>query len=330
MMNDGTIGVYPYRWRHQYPPMATGLLALLDDVSALVKATAASLDDLPAQVAKTSSKVSGIVIDDTAVTPKYVVGLSPARELAIIVNIAKKSLRNKLLFLGPLALLLGNVAPWAMGPLLMVGGGYLCFEGYEKAHGWFSPHSPHDEHHDGHATQETITPEALEAYRVESAVRTDFILSAEIIAIAYATVAEQTLLNQAIIVLLVSVLITAGVYGFVGLLVKLDDIGLYIAQTARISFVQAMGRGLVKAMPFVLAGLGYVGTLAMLWVGAEIILHGVEPLHHSLEAVDASLKPWGIFGWGVKIGASALIGLCFGFLIERAVVGIQALRRPRT
>ncbi|MGV3641803.1 MAG: DUF808 family protein, partial [Adhaeribacter sp.] len=168
--------------------MATGLLALLDDVSALVKVSAASLDDVPTQVAKTTGKVSGIVIDDTAVTPKYVVGLDPSRELSIIFQIAKKSLINKLLLLSPAALLLGFYAPWAITPLLMMGGAFLCFEGYEKVHSMFSKHHEAAEQAE---TMEQITPEELEKTRVSGAVRTDLILSAEIVAITYATVADK-------------------------------------------------------------------------------------------------------------------------------------------
>src|SRR6478735_6859214 len=175
--------------------MATGLLALLDDVAALVKVSAASLDDVPTQVAKTTGKVSGIVIDDTAVTPKYVVGLDPSRELAIIYQIAKRSLVNKLLFLGPAALLLGFLAPWLIPYLLMVGGAYLCYEGYEKVHSMFGKH--HDTGNTPLEEFEQITPEQLEKDRIRSATRTDFILSAEIIAIAYATVANEPLMNQA-------------------------------------------------------------------------------------------------------------------------------------
>ena len=182
--------------------MASGLLALLDDVSALVKVSAASLDDVPTQVARTSGKVSGIVIDDAAVTPKYVVGLDPSRELSIIFQIAKKSLINKLLILSPAALLLGFFAPWAITPILMLGGAYLCFEGYEKVHSMFSKH--HTEA-DGKSRDnlKVITPEELEKERIKGAVRTDMILSAEIVAITYATVAEETLVTQIIVMLCV-------------------------------------------------------------------------------------------------------------------------------
>src|SRR3989344_410358 len=207
--------------------MATGILALLDDISALVKASAVSLNDVPAHVVKTSGKVSGIVIDDTAVTPKYVVGLDPSRELSIIYRIAKKSLINKILILTPAALLLGYFAPWAITPVLMLGGAYLCFEGYEKVHSMFSKH-----HEVNLETEkvEVITPEELEQERVTGAVRTDIILSAEIMAIAYSQIRDQPIVNQILVMLAVAIFITIAVYGFVGVIVKLDDIGLHFAK----------------------------------------------------------------------------------------------------
>ncbi len=265
--------------------MATGLLALLDDVAALVKVSAASLDDIPTQVAKTTGKVSGIVIDDTAVTPKYVVGLDPKRELSIIYQIAKKSVVNKVIFLGPAALLLGYFAPGVIPYVLMVGGAYLCFEGYEKVHSIFSKsaHAPDDQPTEA---MKVITPEELEKERVGSAVRTDFILSAEIMAIAYATVAESTLLNQIVVLLIVALFITVAVYGFVALIVKADDIGVHMAKESKNPTIQKIGRGIVKSMPRFLIILGYVGTAAMLWVGAEIIAHGIPFLHHALEALE--------------------------------------------
>lgn len=305
--------------------MATGLLALLDDVSALVKASAASLDDVPTQVAKTTGKVSGIVIDDTAVTPKYVVGLDPARELSIIFNIAKKSLINKLVFLGPAALLLGFFAPWAIPPLLMVGGAFLCFEGYEKVHSLFS--GAHDGETSRPEALETITPEQLEKERVQSAVRTDFILSAEIMAIAYSTVAGQPVTSQITVLLAVAVFITAAVYGFVGLIVKADDIGLHLAQENRSAQTRKIGRSIVRFMPLFLKILGYVGTAAMLWVGAEIIVHGIPFLHHALENLEHSLQNLSVLGWLIKVLLLATGGLLLGMVIEKIISLIKKLRK---
>jgi len=301
--------------------MSTGLLALLDDIAALVKASAASLDDIPTQVARTTGKVSGIVIDDTAVTPKYVVGLDPARELSIIYQIAKKSLLNKVVFLGPVALLLGFFAPWLIQPLLMLGGAYLCFEGYEKVHSLFG--QPHDAEPNPSETVSAITPEELEKTRIKSAVRTDFILSGEIVAITYASVAHQPLVTQIAVMVCVAVLITVAVYGFVGLIVKADDIGLHLAKKKRPSFIPKIGRGIVKLMPRFLSLLGYIGTAAMLWVGAEIIAHGIPFINHALESLEHTLSGVPAVAWLVKALACAIGGLALGAVIAKVVAVIS-------
>ncbi len=301
--------------------MSTGLLALLDDVAALVKVGAASLDDVPTQVAKTTGKVSGIVIDDAAVTPKYVVGLDPVRELSIIYQIAKKSLFNKVVLLAPAALLLGFFAPWVIQPLLMLGGAYLCFEGYEKVHSLFSRHSHTNDKERGEV--KTITPEELEKARIKGAVRTDLILSAEIIAITYANVAGQTLITQILVMLCVALFITIAVYGFVGLLVKADDIGLHMAKEEHHPLSRKIGRGIVRWMPVFLQVLSYIGTAAMLWVGAEIIAHGIPFLHHGLQAIEEALRSVPILAWLAKASACALGGLLLGALIERILTLIR-------
>ncbi|QMU28849.1 DUF808 domain-containing protein [Adhaeribacter radiodurans] len=302
--------------------MPSGLLALLDDIGALVKVSAASLDDVPTQVAKTTGKVSGIVIDDTAVTPKYVVGLDPARELAIIFQIAKKSLINKVIFLAPAALLLGFFAPWAIQPILMLGGAYLCFEGYEKVHSMFSSH---EEAHDKSAAVEITTPEELEKERIKSAVRTDIILSSEIIAIAYSQVADQPLISQIVVLFCVAVFITAAVYGFVGLIVKADDFGVHLAKETHSPQVRNLGRGIVKFMPHFLKILGYVGTAAMLWVGFEIITHGIPFLHHLVENLEHSLASVPPLAWLAKALACAIGGVILGFVIEKIVRLVRKL-----
>lgn len=300
--------------------MPSGLVALLDDVSALVKASAASLDDVPAQVAKTTGKVSGIVIDDTAVTPKYVVGLDPSRELSIIYRIARRSLFNKLVLLGPAALLLGYFAPWAITPILMLGGAYLCFEGYEKVHSLLSPHPT-----DAAETPAATSPEALEVQRVASAVRTDLILSAEIMAIAYSQVSGLPLLSQVVVLLAVAVFITVAVYGFVALLVKADDFGLHLARTGS-ALSQKLGRGLVTFMPHLLRVLGYVGTAAMLWVGADIVAHGLPFTHHLLGELERALAPWPALAWLAKALACAVAGLALGFVVDLLVRLFQKAR----
>ncbi len=252
--------------------MASGLFALLDDVAAIAKVAAASLDDIAAQSLKAGSKAAGIVIDDTAVTPRYVVGFASDRELPIILKIAKGSLKNKLLFLLPGALLLSTLAPWSITPLLMFGGLFLCFEGYEKLHSMIVPHEDHDAH--GPADTLAQTPQELEDEKVMGAIRTDFILSAEIMALTLAGVAEQPLVMRAIILAAVGIGITIAVYGVVALIVKADDAGAALARTGTPGIAH-IGFALVKGMPAFLSVLSVVGTLAMLWVGGDIILHGL-------------------------------------------------------
>lgn len=306
--------------------MPSGFFALLDDIGALVKASAASLDDVPTQVAKTTGKVSGIVIDDTAVTPKYVVGLDPSRELSIIFQIAKKSLINKLLILSPAALLLGYFAPWAITPILMFGGAYLCFEGYEKVHSMFSKHH-HVDAED--AEVKVITPEELEKERVTSAVRTDIILSAEIMAIAYSQVTDQPIVNQILVMLAVAVFITVAVYGFVGLIVKADDIGVHLAQEKYNTAIRKFGRGIVKFMPKFLTILGYVGTAAMLWVGFEIIAHGIPFTAHLLHDLEHALAEMPALAWFAKALACLIAGLILGFVVEKIVLLVKKVFRTR-
>ena len=307
--------------------MASGFFALLDDISALVKVSAASLDDVPAQVAKTTGKVSGIVIDDTAVTPKYVVGLDPSRELSIIYRIAKKSMINKLLILSPAALLLGYFAPWAITPVLMLGGAYLCFEGYEKVHQMFSKHP---EVHPESEEVRVITPEELEKERVTGAVRTDIILSAEIMAIAYSQVATEPLLTQIVVMLAVAIFITIAVYGFVGLIVKADDIGVHLAKDRYHPAIRKFGRGIVKAMPPFLRVLSYIGTAAMLWVGAEIIAHGIPFTSHLLHDLEEALAHIPFIAWLAKALSCAIGGLLVGFIVEKIVALFKKIFSKKT
>ena len=300
--------------------MAGGLVALLDDIAAMAKLAAASLDDVAGAAGKAGAKAAGVVIDDTAVTPTYVVGLSPARELPIIWKIAKGSLRNKLLFLLPAALILSAVAPWAITPILMAGGAFLCFEAAEKILGALTGH--------GHGDEATAaaTPQELEDRQVSSAIRTDLILSGEIMAIALAELADQSLVNQAIALALVAVAITAGVYGLVALIVKMDDIGLHLAQKPA---TRTLGRGLVAAMPRVLSALSIIGTAAMVWVGGGIIVHGMEAfglttiphmIHHAAEVAAASAGALaGVVGWPVGAIGSGILGLVVGGVIAGAI-----------
>ena len=249
--------------------MATGLLALLDDVAVIAKAAAASIDDALSQSAAAGAKAAGVVIDDAAVTPRYVAGLDPKRELPIVGRIALGSLRNKLIFLLPAALALDAFAPWAVEPLLMIGGVYLCYEGAEKV----------SEAMFGEAEEPGEVADAtgadFEKQRINGAIRTDFILSAEIMTIAMASIENGTLWTRGLALALVGVLMTVGVYGAVALIVKADDVGLALARHARTAPVRALGRGMVRGMPIIMSILSVIGVAAMIWVGGAILTHGL-------------------------------------------------------
>ena len=299
----------------------SGLFALLDDVAALVKLTASSLDDIAGATGRASVKAAGVVVDDTAVTPRYVQGLKPERELSIIWRIAKGSLRNKLLIILPVALLLSQFAPWALTPILMVGGTYLCYEGAEKLWEKFSGHEAQAQDPD---EVEAVDPAEHEKRVVSSATRTDFILSAEIMVIALDEVASEGFVSRAIILAIVAVLITALVYGVVGLIVKMDDAGLALARKPGRA-VAGFGRGLIKAMPIVLSTLSWVGVVAMLWVGGHILLVGMDELgfhllygwvHHLETAVhDATGGAGAALGWVTNTFFSAVLGLLVGAIV---------------
>src|SRR4051812_20061736 len=293
--------------------MAGGLVALLDDVAALVKLAAASVDDVGAAATKASIKATGVVVDDTAVTPRYVQGLAPERELPIIKRIALGSLRNKLLIILPVIMLLSQFLPWLLTPILMVGGTYLAYEGAEKV--W--------EIVSGHREQEPEPGEVDEKSVVSGAVRTDFILSAEIMVIALNEVDTEPFVSRLIILVIVALLITALVYGVVGLIVKMDDVGLHLAGRES-GASQRIGRGLVKGMPKLLSVLSTVGIAAMLWVGGHILLVGVDELgwhapydlvHHLEESVSGVAGIGGFLAWVVNTLASALIGLVVGAVV---------------
>ncbi|HEX8480725.1 MAG TPA: DUF808 domain-containing protein [Allosphingosinicella sp.] len=299
--------------------MPSGLAALLDDVAAIAKLAAASIDDVGAAAGRAGAKAAGVVIDDTAVTPRYVTGFTPDRELPIIARIAKGSLKNKLLILLPAALALSALLPWAITPLLMLGAAYLCFEGAEKV--WEAVSEP--KHSLAEDAAELSSAEHEEKM-VGGAVRTDFILSAEIMAIALAEVADETFWTRGMILAVVAIAITVGVYGAVGLIVKMDDIGLHLAER-RNRGSRALGRGLVLAMPKVMTALSTIGIAAMIWVGGGIIVHGLEvfgfgaiahALHdggaaagHAVPAIGGAIE------WAVGAAGSGLLGLALGALI---------------
>ncbi|MCP1471413.1 hypothetical protein J3E64_003120 [Sphingobium sp. OAS761] len=303
--------------------MPSGLIALLDDVAGIAKLAAASLDDVAGAAGKAGTKAAGVVIDDAAVTPNYVMGLTPDRELPIIWQIAKGSLRNKLLFLLPAALLMSAFAPWLLPPLLMAGGAFLCFEAVEKLMEALA--GGHDLAREAVVTHSSAE---MEQQKVSSAVRTDFILSGEIMAISLGAVAAEPIWEQAIILVVVAILITAGVYGVVGFIVKMDDIGLHLAQRASAA-TRLFGRGLVKAMPVVMSILGVVGTAAMLWVGGGLIVHGLHEFHFDLipgtidhlaeSAAHALPAIGGAVAWVITAIGGAVIGLVVGAIIVGAL-----------
>jgi predicted DNA repair protein MutK len=306
--------------------MAGGLAALLDDIAAIAKVAAASIDDIGAAAGKASAKAVGVVVDDTAVTPRYVQGFLAHRELPIILKIARGSLRNKLVFILPVALLLSQFLPWLITPLLMIGGAYLSFEGAEKVYEVFW-----GGHHEAAATDEIAalgSPEHEKAM-VSGAIRTDLILSAEIMAISLAEVANEPILSRAVILVVVAVLITLLVYGVAAVIVKLDDIGLALAER-RSRRIQRFGRGLVGAMPYVMRVISTVGIAAMIWVGGHLVLSGSYTLgwhapygfvHHLEESVGRVTGVGGVLAWLVDTVSSALVGVLVGF----AVIGVLRL-----
>lgn len=297
----------------------SGLLALLDDVAALVKLAAVQLDDIAAQAAKSSAKAAGVVIDDSAVTPKYVVGLPAARELPIVAKIARGSIFNKLVLLLPAALGLNAFAPWLITPLLTLGGAYLCFEGAEKVKHALGKHEQHAVAH------ETLDAARLEEQRVAGAIKTDFILSAEIMTIALASIDGGTgFFKMAIVLALVAIGITIGVYGAVALLVKADDFGLKLCQEGRLEATRSFGRGIVKWMPSVMNAISTIGTAAMLWVGGSIVVHGLESfgltgLGHVIHDIAASTeripRVGDIAAWLTKATLDGIFGLVLGLAL---------------
>lgn len=310
--------------------MSVGLIALLDDVAAIAKVAAASLDDVAAQATKAGAKAAGVVIDDAAVTPRYVVGFAADRELPIIGRIALGSLRNKLLVLLPAALALAFFAPWAITPLLMLGGGFLAYEGAEKIYEALFPHAAHAHE----AELASVAPDAvtLEEEKIASAIKTDFILSAEIMAITLAAIPDGSFWQRALVLAFVGVGITLAVYGVVALIVKADDLGVHLARNTSTSpfgaMSRALGRGLLRIMPVFLKALALVGTAAMIWVGGGIILHGLEtfgiagPAHlaHAGGAWLAGLVPQAA-GFAAWLGEAALAGLA-GLAIGAALIPI--------
>ena len=307
----------------------SGLLALLDDVAAIAKVAAASVDDVIGQAAKAGAKAAGAVIDDAAVTPKYVHGFAAKRELPIVWKIARASIFNKLIILLPVALLLSAFAPWLIPPLLMLGGAYLCFEGAEKVHHWLAPG-----HHDvEELVKKKMSAEdsaQLEEQRVKGAIKTDFILSAEIMTIALAALETDNIWFRGAALAVIAVGITILVYGSVAIIVKADDVGLHMASNGRLGATQKMGELIVRGMPGFLKGLTIVGTAAMLWVGGSIIVHGLAEMgwHAPEDWIDGIAYSVGgdngLIVWLVKAAIDGVLGVFVGMLIIPVVTYVIA------
>lgn len=299
----------------------SGLLALFDDVAAIAKVAAASVDDIAAGAMKAGAKAAGVVIDDAAVTPKYVHGFEANRELPIIWRISLGSLKNKLVILLPAALILSSFLPRAITPLLMVGGAYLCFEGAEKVFHRLFPHADPVVEQDF----DPKDPSHLEEEKISGAIKTDFILSAEIMTIALAAIPASSIWTEAITLAVVGTLITVAVYGSVALIVKMDDLGLFMARNGRLGVTRAVGRGLVLGMPGLMALLSTVGTAAMLWVGGSIIIHGLDVLgfgwlygqiHHiAVAASDLIVAAPAFVEWAVTAAIDGILGLILGLAL---------------
>ena len=296
----------------------SGLLALLDDVAAIVKLAAAQLDDIASQAAKAGSKTAGVVIDDAAVTPKYVTGLPAAREIPIVAKIASASLFNKLIILLPVLGTLHVFAPWVIAPLLILGGAYLCFEGAEKT--WHALTHQKDQ---GPQQAATLDAAHLEEQRVKGAIKTDFILSSEIMTIALSSLNNDSFWEMAAVLAVVAVMMTVLVYGAVALLVKIDDMGLRLSKSSGTEMVRAFGRGLVTSMPTVLKVISIIGTAAMLWVGGSIVVHGAHEVgwHWPYDTINAiadagsGSSATGLVVWLITAFCDAVVGLLLGLLL---------------
>ncbi|CUH77314.1 DUF808 domain-containing protein [Tropicibacter naphthalenivorans] len=298
----------------------SGLLALLDDVAGIAKVAAASVDDVSAAAAKASTKAAGVLIDDAAVTPKYVTGFDASRELPIIWRIARGSFVNKLVFLLPIALLLSVFAPWMIPPLLILGGSYLCFEGAEKIVHVLMPHDDHSGGPDG--SHDIGDPAHLEEQKVKGAIKTDFILSAEIMVLSLSTIdADASFVFKAVVLALVGILITIMVYGVVAIIVKMDDLGLWMSLRGKLGATRALGQGIVKFMPWFLKALTVVGTAAMLWVGGSIIVHSLHQMgwHMPEDTIKDLAKGWtggeGFANWAAVAAMDFVLGFIVGLIL---------------
>ncbi|MBU6403529.1 MAG: DUF808 family protein [Proteobacteria bacterium] len=305
--------------------MATSLFALLDDITTV-------LDDVGVLTKLAAKKTAGVLGDDLALNAQQVAGVTSNRELPVVWAVARGSLLNKAILV-PLALLFSVFAPWAVTPLLMAGGAYLCYEGVEKlAHKWL--HAGGDAAHEAELarmlTDPGMDPVQIERDKVKGAIRTDFVLSAEIIAITLAAVAAATLTTRIGVLVTIALVMTAGVYGLVAAIVKLDDLGLHLQQRASRA-AQTAGRAILAAAPWLMRTLSVVGTLAMFLVGGGIIAHGVPALHHASAMLAAVSDP---FGWLTPLLFDAALGVIVGgVVLALAALGKRAwsrgVARPR-
>lgn len=300
--------------------MAGGLFALLDDVALIARSAASSVDDVAALAGKTSVKAAGVVVDDAAVTPQYVEGIKPQRELPMIWRITKGSLINKLVIILPIAMILSWIAPWALTPILMCGGTYLCFEGAEKILHHLLPHREKE--------TESVQEKGADAEDslVKSAITTDLILSSEIMVISLNEVIDQPFWMRLAALIFVGILLTLGVYGAVGLLVKMDDIGM--ALNKRHNGKSTVGNALVKGMPIVLDIIGVIGTAAMLWVGGHIVVKGLHEFgmdqpHEFIASVTEKISN-GALAWLADTGISMVCGLVLGTVVATIVMAVKA------
>lgn len=300
--------------------MAGGLFALLDDVALIARSAASSVDDVAALAGKTSVKAAGVVVDDAAVTPQYVEGIKPQRELPMIWRITKGSLINKLVIILPIAMILSWIAPWALTPILMCGGTYLCFEGAEKILHHLLPHREKE--------TESVQEKGADAEDslVKSAITTDLILSSEIMVISLNEVIDQPFWMRLAALIFVGILLTLGVYGAVGLLVKMDDIGM--ALNKRHNGKSTVGNALVKGMPIVLDIIGVIGTAAMLWVGGHIVVKGLHEFgmdqpHEFIASVTENISN-GALAWLADTGMSMVCGLVLGTVVATIVMAVKA------
>ena len=318
------------------------LLTLLDDIATILddvavmtkvaaKKSAAVADDVATMTKVATQKTAGVLGDDLALNAQQVTGVRAEREIPVVWAVAKGSLVNKAILV-PAALAISAWAPWLVTPLLMLGGAFLCFEGVEKLahkllHGADEEEANHAEHAQANADG-TVDLVAFEREKIRGAVRTDFILSAEIIVIALGTVASAPFLQQVAVLVGIAVLMTVGVYGLVGGIVKLDDLGLWLSGKAS-SAAQALGRSLLAAAPWLMKGLSVAGTAAMFLVGGGILVHGIGPLHHAIEGAGAALAQGALGGLWQALATNALnavAGIAAGAVVLAGVHLVQRLR----